>query len=70
MKITSKIEQQIYNCAGGGENGEKAVMERRKYLEEHRRFLSEEYRLIREMKYMPRNEKTTATLPMIEDDYD
>lgn len=70
MKFSSKIEQQIYDCAGGGENGENAVMERRKYLEEHRKFLSEEYRHIRRMSYSPRNEKTTATLPMIEDDYD
>ena len=65
MKFSSKIEQQIYDCAGGGENGEKAVMARRKYLEEHRHFLLEEYRSRRRMSYHPRNEKTTATLPMI-----
>ena len=64
------IEKIIYQNAGGGEAGEKAVMERRNYMELHSLFLSREYKEIAKSKWHPKNEKSTVNGECLQDNYD
>ena len=70
MKLKSKIEQTLYQNAGGGEAGEKAVMARREYLEEHKLFMKSQLKEVAKMKYLPRNEKDYVNHATVEDYYD
>ena len=70
MKLKSKIEQTLYQNAGGGEAGEKAVMARREYLEEHKLFMKSQLKEVAKMKYLPRNEKDYINHDTVEDYYD
>ena len=70
MKLISKIEEMLYKNAGGGEAGEKAVMERRKYLEKHDTFMKSQWKEVAKLKYLPRDEKDYIEQDTIEDYYD
>jgi len=70
VKLVSRIEQTLYENAGGGEAGEKAVMERRKYLEEHKLFMKSQWKEVAKLKYLPRNEKDYVNHDTVEDYYD
>lgn len=70
MIFLSKKEEAIYNCAGGGEAGEKAVMARREYLEEHDTFMKSQLKEVAKLKYFPRNEKDYINHATVEDYYD
>ncbi len=63
-------EEAIYRSAGGGEKGAAAVAEWRKYIEQYSREMREYAREQAALRYLPKNEKGTATLPVSEDDYD
>ncbi len=70
MTGLSRIEQEIYDKAGGGEEGRMAVENRRKYMRMYKAMEREYAKERRRRRYYPRNEKTTATLDMLEDVYD
>lgn len=70
MRFISKIEETLYQNAGGGEAGEKAVMARREYLDEHKLFMKSQWKEFAKMKYLPRNEKDYVNYDTVEDYYD
>ena len=70
MILVSKIEETLYRNAGGGEAGEKAVVERRKYLEEHDTFMKSQLKEVAKLKYLPRDEKDYINHDTVEDYYD
>ena len=70
MILLSKKEETLYQNAGGGEAGEKAVMARREYLEEHDTFMKSQLKEVAKLKYLPRNEKDYIEQDTIEDYYD
>ena len=65
----TRQEQKIYDCAGGGEAGEKAVKERRRYFDSHESFCKSLYKNVYQNKFTHHNEKPTATLSIEEDNY-
>lgn len=70
MRLMSKIEQTLYENAGGGEAGEKAVMARREYLNGYKLFMNSQLKEVAKMKYLPRNEKDYVNHDTVEDYYD
>lgn len=63
-------EKMIYDNAGGGELGEKAVLNYREYIDGYRQREREYARYTRRNLYTAKNEKRTATVCCVEDDYD
>lgn len=70
MIFLSKKEEEIYKCQGGGEAGEKAIMARRKYLEEYDLYMKSQLKEVAKLKYLPRNEKDYINHDTVEDYYD
>ena len=70
MTLVSKIEETLYQNAGGGEAGEKAVMARREYLDGHELFMKSQLKEVAKIKYLPRDEKDYINHDTIEDYYD
>jgi hypothetical protein len=63
----SEKEQYIYDLAGGGEKGERAIRERREYLDRSDEELRQYGREKARMRYLPRKEKETVTMPFAEE---
>ena len=70
MEGLSKKEQRIYEGAGGGERGERAVIARRNFLEDYFEIQRAEMRRLCYWKFFPRNEKNYINPATIEDDYE
>jgi len=61
ISIKNKLEQAIYDRAGGGEKGEKAILRYRDYIKEHNEWLSHEYKRIAAERFSATSEKETGT---------
>ncbi len=70
ISTLSKTERVIYDRAGGGAEGEYAVMQRRRYMSDYSRVESDYAYEKKCLQYIPKSEKTTGTLPMLEDIYE
>lgn len=69
MTGLSKMEQMIYKAAGGGEKGEAAIIERRRYLQDYDERQQSYGKEFAQQRFLPRKEKGFVN-PSIEDDYD
>ena len=69
MVLYDEKEKRVYDSAGGGEAGEKAVLARREYLQNYNAMMSQHYREVARSRYTPRSEKTNATSRILHDNH-
>jgi hypothetical protein len=70
MILQNKKEKLVYDCAGGGEVGERAVIARRDYIDQYNYVLRDYYREKARNRFLPRSESDKATSNILYDDYD
>lgn len=70
MEFKDKTEQSIYNRAGGGEKGEKAVMAYREYINGYNRQITDYMKEKTRRRYLPVREKSKGTNCIMYDEYE
>ena len=70
MDFFSIKEKEVYLAAGGGDKGENAVTEMRKYLQDYYERQSQEMRQSARERYFPRSERSDIKPATVEDNYD
>ena len=70
MEFKDKTEQIIYDRAGGGEKGEKSVMDYREYINNYKGFLRQTGREKARQRYLPVKEKSKGTSCILYDEYE
>lgn len=65
LEPLNRIEQEMISRLESEDEAVMAILNRRKFLRENEEYIGSLYRIQRAAMYAPRNEKETATLPIL-----